>query len=284
MPTRVHIACFDDGHIIPRMYGWLRDVLGWSMGPYISTEKDTLNYYAPYTMYGRFGPSANPSLAWFTHKETANPAKMTIWQNAKQHIDYPLVTSPVYQAELGATLITPGIDQDHFKPRGKQPGKGVVGIVGTYQPRKGPGLAQAVQSLKAVKDLQIVGDDLPGFNSQKIAYADMPSFYCGLDLFVCTSTEEGIPAPPLEALACGIPVVIPRGVGVLDLLPDETGIYRYDAGNERELKTAVKAALAGTHDRNTLRDYVAPYTVGAWVKSHQHVIDYVEQISTRVED
>jgi glycosyltransferase involved in cell wall biosynthesis len=94
-----------------------------------------------------------------------------------------------------------------------------------------------------------------------------------LDVFICTSTEEGIPAPPLEALACGVPVVIPVGVGMLDLLPDEPGIYRYEAGNQKELATAVKSALAGKHERPTLRDYVAPYTVSAWAESHQAVID-----------
>ena len=281
MPTKVHIACHDDGHIIPRMYGWLRDVLGWSMGPYVSRESGVINYYAPYTMFGAYGRIGGNSMAWFTHKESANAAKLSIWQNAKQHITMPLVTSPIYQQELNATLITPGIDQDHFKPRGKQPGKGVVGVVGTYQPRKGPDLAAALQSDKAVKNLQIVGDDWPGFDSLKIPYADMPSFYCGLDLFVCTSTEEGIPAPPLEALACGVPVAIPTNVGMLDLLPDEPGIYRYEAGDEKGLKTAVKAALAGKYSRNTLRDYVAPYTILAWVESHQRII---EQISTRVED
>ncbi len=273
MPIKVHIACHDDGHIIPRMYRWLRDVLGWSMGPFLASESDIINYYAPYTMFGAYGRSGSKSMAWFTHKESANAAKLSIWQNAKQHITMPLVTSPLYQQELNATLITPGIDQDHFKPRGKQPGKGVVGIVGTYQPRKGPDLAAVLQKDKAVKSLQIVGDDWPGFDSLKIPYTDMPSFYCGLDLFVCTSTEEGIPAPPLEALACGIPVVIPTGVGMLDLLPDEPGIYRYEAGNEKELKTAVKAALAGKHSRNTLRDFVAPYTILAWVESHQQALE-----------
>lgn len=276
MPTKIHIACHDDGHIIPRMYRWLADNLGWSMGPFLASKSGVINYYAPYTMFGAYGRSGGKSLAWFTHKESANPAKLTIWQNAKQAIDYPLVTSPIYQTELGAQLITPGIDQDHFKPRGKQPGKGVVGIVGTYQPRKGPELALPLIGIKPVKEIRVVGDDWPDFaDSKKIGYADMPSFYCGLDLFVCTSTEEGIPAPPLEALACGIPVVIPRGVGMLDLLPDEAGIYRYDAGDEAGLKTAVKTALAAKHSRNTLRDYVADYTVGAWVKSHQQIVENI---------
>ena len=155
-----------------------------------------------------------------------------------------------------------------------------MGLSGQPGPRKGVGLAQSLSSTKEVKKLIAIGGDWPEIDSKIVDYADIPAFYNGLDLYVCTSTEEGIPAPPLEALACGVPVVIPRGVGMLDLLPDETGIYRYDAGNEKELKTAVKEALAAKHSRNTLRDFVAPYTILAWVESHQRII---EQISTRVE-
>lgn len=35
----------------------------------------------------------------------------------------------------------------------------------------------------------------------------MPSFYNALDLFVCTARIEGGPAPVLESMACGIPVI-----------------------------------------------------------------------------
>lgn len=270
--SKVHVACFDDNHIVPRMMQWLSDSLGWSIGPYLQTGGGVeINYYAPYTMYGRFGPGGK-SMAWFTHKESASPAKLEIWKNAGKHITMPLVTSKLYQNELNATLITPGIDQSHFKlSRKRFPKKGIVGIVGTYQPRKGPNLALDVLNADGVNDVRIVGDDWPGiFNSRKIAYKDMPKFYRDLDLFVCTSTEEGIPAPPLEALACGVPVLVPIGVGMLDDLPHAPGIYRYTSGDADEMKAQIELILDGAnHKRAELRDYVAPYTKQAWVDSHK---------------
>lgn len=273
---RVHIACFDDGHIVPGMMSWLVNRLGWSMGNYLDPDPTTINYYAPYTMFARYGSSVGKSMAWFTHMETSNPAKMNIWQQAKQSIDLPLLTAPVYQSDLPRyAMITPGIDHDYFKPAKKKlPGRGIVGIVGVPQPRKGVELAQAIQGLDVVNEVVTVGGDWGYPIMKRISYSDMPEFYAGIDLLVCTSLEEGIPAPPFEALACGVPVVIPTAVGALDLLPDEFGIARYEKGNISHMLEQVHLHLDQTpnHDRSVLRDYVAPFTIDAWCESHAEAI------------
>ncbi|WP_175483230.1 glycosyltransferase family 4 protein [Salinihabitans flavidus] len=41
----------------------------------------------------------------------------------------------------------------------------------------------------------------------RIPFSDMPDFYRGLDIFVCTSAIEGTPNTVLEAMACGVPVI-----------------------------------------------------------------------------
>ena len=77
--------------------------------------------------------------------------------------------------------------------------------------------------------------------------------------------------PPLEALRCGIPVVLPRDVGMLDELPDVPGIYRYDRGNyDALLATVVKATQElGTHDREALAATTAEYTPEGYAKAHR---------------
>lgn len=40
-----------------------------------------------------------------------------------------------------------------------------------------------------------------------IPHIQMPDYYSGIDIFVCTSEIEGTPNPVLEAMACGVPVV-----------------------------------------------------------------------------
>ena len=76
----------------------------------------------------------------------------------------------------------------------------------------------------------------------------------------------------LEALACGVPVVVPRGVGLVDELPSVWGIHRYRAGDRADLISALYAA-AFPHapvDRAALREAVVAHTVGAWCQAHAH--------------
>ena len=42
---------------------------------------------------------------------------------------------------------------------------------------------------------------------QNYTYATMQSFYDAVDLLVCSSSTEGGPLPPFEAIACGVPVI-----------------------------------------------------------------------------
>lgn len=40
-----------------------------------------------------------------------------------------------------------------------------------------------------------------------VPHEDMPGFYSGIDVYVCTSKIEGTPNPVLEAMACGVPLI-----------------------------------------------------------------------------
>jgi len=99
----------------------------------------------------------------------------------------------------------------------------------------------------------------------------MPAFYQELDILVCTSRVEGGPMPPLEALSCGCSVVVPRGVGILDELPDVLGIHRYKRGDAADLIRALNKAreARGDVDREALRAITEGMTVEAWCDAYR---------------
>ena len=74
----------------------------------------------------------------------------------------------------------------------------------------------------------------------------------------------------LEALRCGIPVVIPTHVGLLDELPETAGIYRYAVGDYDGLFKATEKAMAevGGQDREGLAKAVEDYTPLRWCQDH----------------
>ena len=73
----------------------------------------------------------------------------------------------------------------------------------------------------------------------------------------------------LEALATGVPVVIPGEVGIHPQLPHIPGIYRYVANNYDSLAVALGQALdeLGTIDRASLRAAVVPHSIPAFCES-----------------
>ncbi len=267
---KVHIVCPDDRHILPRMYSWVRDSLGWSMSERPDKSAD-VNFYAPYLAihYGIVGKTA----AWFTHKETGNPGKMGLWHQASNQINLPCVTSGLYLNDFGSKPVhklTPGIDTDHFKPAGRVRSSKIIGLVGVGQARKGNDLAarlvaQGLTVKAAGKDWVIP--------CEWVGYEDMPAFYNTIGVYVCTATIEGIPAPPLEALACGVKVVIPSGVGVMDELPETEGVRHYRAGDYDDLLRALVTVQADKVKASDLRALVSGYTVKAWCDSHADAIE-----------
>lgn len=115
------------------------------------------------------------------------------------------------------TIIPDGVDTDHFSPRGKTAanGKFTIGWAGnsawgkTSQGYDVKGFTRLFQPM--INHLRDSGHDvqtrIADPTIKRIPFAEMPDFYRGLDVFVCTSAIEGTPNPVLEAMACGIPVV-----------------------------------------------------------------------------
>ncbi len=77
--------------------------------------------------------------------------------------------------------------------------------------------------------------------------------------------------PPLEALACGVSVVVPEGVGMLDELPQVLGIHRYARGDAESLVKALGKAVEARPkvDREALRAAIKGHSVEDWCAAHE---------------
>src|SRR5512139_332806 len=276
--VRVNIVCRDinEDRILPRLARTLADGTGWSVAPYPDKSAD-LNYWIVYIDYAeRFSDwRGTPIAAYFSHYEPDNPYKRMWWQNASQAVDVRVITSPIAEEYLSIGKPTfkaaPPIDPT-FRPQerkaNQKPRIGFSGFIDRHSQRKGEKMAyQLMQDFNGRAEFVASGAGWP-CPSRVYPFADLPAFYNSLDLLVCTSLVEGIPMPPLEALACGVPVVIPHHVGLLDEIEAGPGIWRYPAGSYNLLRTALEDALDTPCQRDGLPASVSRFNAAQWCADH----------------
>lgn len=275
--AHVHIVCrnWQEDRIIPRMARALSERLGWTLsGEAIPCDALYLSGYFEGQKLAAW-PSS-PVAAYFTHREEEPPgnAKAKLYDDMARRCALRIATCRLYAEPLalyGPTVqVAAPLERDRFtltiSPRNARP---VVGLSGyTYSNhRKGEDLVKGVigSSLGQRVEWRASGRGWP-VATKSYSWAKMPTFYQGLDVLVCPSRVEGIPMPPLEALACGVSVVIPRGVGLLDELGDAPGVHRYDRGDLASLLAALDQAVAlrPNVDREALRAITTPYSLEAW--------------------
>lgn len=85
-------------------------------------------------------------------------------------------------------------------------------------------------------------------------------FYRAIDYLLVTSTLEGGPMPVAEAVAWGVPVIAPIGVGWCD---EFECLGRYEAGEWDSL-------------RRVLERVTRPPTWDAWADTHRHLFETLE--------
>ncbi len=158
-------------------------------------------------------------------------------------------------------------------------------FVGTVEPRKNiPFLVDMFEQMQGFDgDLVICG--MRGWRSDPILErirtskradrirwleyipdAELPALYAGAELFVMASTYEGFGLPPLEAMACGTPVLSSRGGSLPEIVGGAgTLLADYDAGLWAE--TALRIICdRDTHTRMSEagRNHAATFT---WSKT-----------------
>ena len=83
---------------------------------------------------------------------------------------------------------------------------------------------------------------------------EMPGIYGSVDLYCCTSWYEGLGLPPLEAFACGIPVVCTRNFGVAEYGVDRQNLLLCAPNDPQDLAETILCALSDEPLREQLRE------------------------------
>lgn len=123
-----------------------------------------------------------------------NTSRRDILEKAKKHIKH-------------AYLCEAGVDTEFFKP---QPRRGdtqfTVGWAGNYnnQDKNGRLVSSLGFHYKIATRKRWVD---PKQHRRYYHHLNMPSFYAQIDVLVLLSESEGCPLPPMEAAACGLPIV-----------------------------------------------------------------------------
>jgi hypothetical protein len=275
---KVHIvrrAGLEDS-LLTRLAHQLAKGTGWSLSASPDPQADLnyfilyINYAERYTDWGK-----TPVAAYFSHYETGTPYKEFWWDLARERVQYPVITAEQYREGLSSRRVIrvcPPLDSEHFTIGNSKHDGLRVGVAGFVDRsgRKGPELVARLAGSDLGRQIDLVasGEGWP-ISTKNREYEVLPAYYNSLDVFLCTSRIEGIPLPPLEALACGVPVVIPIGVGMLDELPRMPGIYRFPAGDYERMELAIKAAIETETDREALRGAVAEYSLAQWCDDHK---------------
>jgi len=121
-------------------------------------------------------------------------------------------------------IVHPGIDQDIFRPRKSKNGKAKRRIVCYGDNRTWKGFSDAIEAMKTVfKQHRDVEWIVYGLSPLKERSAEAPyafikgvfnerlaELYSSAHVVFCPSWYESFPLPPMEAMACGVPVVTTR--------------------------------------------------------------------------
>jgi UDP-glucose:(heptosyl)LPS alpha-1,3-glucosyltransferase len=84
---------------------------------------------------------------------------------------------------------------------------------------------------------------------------DVRQLYAAADILVAPSLEDSFNLPVLEAMACGLPVVVSPRAGVSEWLTNGfDALLLKDPENAAELTDAIRALAAGPQLRTTLAE------------------------------
>ncbi len=290
---RIHLVAHqwgDSERIIPRLARTLVQGLDCNVSAKPDPNAD-VNYGFPYLELPAGHWPETKTAAWFTHRDPTLKGKGQMWDDRAKRVDLRLCSAAIWLDELrqyGPTrLVTVPLDRDKFRPMiGKGGSRPIVGVSGyAYRGgRKGEHLVKQLIHAPLSKrfELRAAGRGWP-VTTRAYRWDEMERFYQHLDIYLLPSLIEGIGYGPLEALSCGVKVVIPHGVGIMDELPAMPGIHHYERGDFEDMCRALAEALETRADPEALRAVTEGYSLQAWLDGHRRAFEELLELRPMVD-
>ena len=276
-----------DGRPWPRFVRYLQEGLGWTASHKFDPGAH-VNYFAVATTGWR--KHAHPwagrpgNLVCRFGQRPRYGLKARLWDEGMQAVDLRLTEANWFVhdfAEFGWSACVDFFPLEHdlftIDPK-PDIGPPVIGVAGYYAPRgAGCEMAKQLVGYPETREWKVkaAGRGWP-IPCKRYKYRDLPKFYQSLDVYLVPRDGQNASTSVFQALACGVPVVIPTGVPVYDEeLPSRCGVYRYAAGDFDEMVAQIGVCFDERHciDRQALRELTKEHTVENFCAQHERVME-----------
>jgi glycosyltransferase involved in cell wall biosynthesis len=184
------------------------------------------------------------------------PLIQAIWKNAETVISKCSAEAEmIYEIDpnIEVTIIPNGVDTDRFIPGEPIPDDGPLKLLCVARLIKRKGQHHLIKAVKQISDqgvditLDLVGSgDTEGEYRELveslqvqdqiefrgyISREEIPNFYAQAHVFVLPSYNEGMSVATLEAMACGLPVVVSRTPGTEELVREGENGFTFEWGD-----------------------------------------------------
>ena len=230
--------------------GWIMPKYGNALAAHLenTTHGHEMNPHAHVHIYlPYYNLTPNPkgfTVCYFTHYEE-HPNfqhRRDQWKDAAKRADLRISMSQKYASLLernGPTVAIP-LPVLESQVGTLTPKQYRIGISTKHYPsdRKGKDLVAQLLADKALMQyIELVE------TKGKVSRDKMAGWYRSLDYYLCTSTVEGGPLGVLEAEICGVPTIVPAGVG----WTNEFGRIFYGAGKYVSLRQTLESIVIPRH-------------------------------------